>query len=126
AHHPVELAGLIQAMRSRFPGQEITGIFQPHLFSRTRDFADEFARVLDQFDIPLITEIYPAREAPIPGVDSQMLLDRMTNPRRQLLPKADLLDYILANKPGVLVTAGAGDIDQYIPDIISILNPSRT
>ncbi|MEZ5029952.1 MAG: UDP-N-acetylmuramate--L-alanine ligase [Saprospiraceae bacterium] len=126
AHHPVELAGLIQAMRSRFPGQEITGIFQPHLFSRTRDFADEFARVLDQFDIPLITEIYPAREAPIPGVNSQMLLDRMTNPRRQLLPKADLLDYVIANKPGVLVTAGAGDIDQYISDIISILNPSRT
>lgn len=126
AHHPVELEGLIQALRTRFPGRKITGIFQPHLYSRTRDFADEFARVLDQFDIPLITEIYPAREAPLPGVDTQMLLDRMANPRRKLLHKSDILDYITTEKPDVLVTAGAGDIDLYIPDIISLLNPSRT
>lgn len=126
AHHPVELAGLVQAVRSRFPGRKITAVFQPHLFSRTRDFADAFAAALDQFDHPWLLDIYPAREQPIPGVTTQMLLERMTNPAKRYLRKEELLDAINHEQPDVLVTAGAGDIDRMIPDIIQLLNPTRT
>lgn len=123
AHHPVELQGLAQAVRSRFPGRKITAIFQPHLFSRTRDFADEFAAALDLFDVPWVMDIYPARELPIPGVHADMLLDRMANPNKRYVPGLHLLEAIRQARPDVLVTAGAGDIDRMIPEIIQILNP---
>ncbi|MCF8236527.1 MAG: UDP-N-acetylmuramate--L-alanine ligase [Saprospiraceae bacterium] len=126
AHHPVELEGLEQAVRSRFPGRKVTVVFQPHLFSRTRDFADAFAKALDRFDIPVITEIYPARELPIPGVNVEMILDRMVNPEKKYIPREALLAYLNAQKPDVLVTAGAGDIDRLIPNIIELLNPSES
>ncbi len=126
AHHPVELEGLAQAVRSRFPGRTVTVLFQPHLYSRTRDFADEFAHALDQFDIPVIMEIYPARELPISGVQAEMILDRMVNPRKKYIPKEELLNYLSEHKPDVLVTAGAGDIDRLIPNIIELINPSES
>lgn len=126
AHHPVELSGLAQAVRSRFPGRKITAIFQPHLFSRTRDFADEFAAALDLFDAPWVMDIYPARELPIPGVHTDMLLERMVNPNKRFIRQEELLDAIEKAKPDVLVTAGAGDIDRMIPQIIHLLNPKTT
>lgn len=121
AHHPVEVEGLIQAARSRFPGRRITGIFQPHLFTRTRDFANDFARVLDQLDEPIITDIYPAREDPIPGIDAVYLLSLMKHPGKRHVPRADLLDFIRQHSFDVLLTIGAGDVDALIPEIVESL-----
>lgn len=121
AHHPVEVEGLVQAARSRFPGRRITGVFQPHLFTRTRDFAEDFARVLDQFDEPIVTDIYPAREQPIEGIDAAYLLSLMKHPGKRYVPRAELLDFIRKNSFDVLVTVGAGDVDSLIPDIVHSL-----
>jgi UDP-N-acetylmuramate--alanine ligase len=121
AHHPEELAGLIQAARSRFPGRRITGIFQPHLFSRTRDFDREFAEVLDRLDEPLVTDIYPAREEPIPGIDAQYLLGLMKHPQRRYVPRHRILEFLSDHPLDVLITAGAGDVDALIPEIIQLL-----
>lgn len=121
AHHPVEVEGLVQAARSRFPGRRITGVFQPHLFTRTRDFAEDFARVLDQFDEPIVTDIYPAREEPIAGIDAAFLLGLMKHPGKRYVPRAELLEFIQKNSFDVLVTVGAGDVDALIPDIVESL-----
>ncbi len=121
AHHPVELNGLIQAARSRFPGRRITGIFQPHLFTRTRDFAPEFAAALDLFDDPIVTDIYPAREIPLEGINAHYLLDLMHHPQKKYIAREELLSYIEAHDFDVLITAGAGDVDALIPQIIELL-----
>lgn len=121
AHHPVEVAGVIEAARSRYPHRKITGIFQPHLYSRTRDFAVEFAEALDLLDYPVLTDLYPAREEPIPGVDSEWLLSLMTHPDKQLVPKDQLLSFIQSSELDVLITIGAGDVDHLIPQIVNIL-----
>ncbi len=117
AHHPTELKAAIQAARALYPHARITGVFQPHLFSRTRDFADGFAEALDLLDEPILLEIYPARELPIPGVSAQMLLDRMKNPNKRLIAKGDVLGELAKNKPEVLLTLGAGDIDTLVEPI---------
>jgi len=121
AHHPAELATTIAAARMFFPGREITGIFQPHLFSRTRDFAEEFAAALDQLDRCYLLPIYPARELPIEGVHAEMLAGLMKNKKVQVLDKAELLQALAQNPPQVLLTLGAGDIDTLVEPIKNLL-----
>ncbi len=121
AHHPAELATTIAAARMFFPGREITGVFQPHLFSRTRDFAAEFAAALDQLDRCYLLPIYPARELPIEGVHSEMLAERMKNKNVQVLDKTKLLQALAQKTPEVLLTLGAGDIDTLVEPIKNLL-----
>ncbi|MCB0565638.1 MAG: UDP-N-acetylmuramate--L-alanine ligase [Phaeodactylibacter sp.] len=113
AHHPSELAAAIGAARELFPGKRITGIFQPHLYSRTRDFADGFAEALDKLDEVMLLEIYPARELPLEGIDAQLLLDKMKNQDKRLVSKENLLKEVQRSRPEVLLTLGAGDIDTF-------------
>jgi len=118
AHHPAELKACITSARHLFPGKKISGIFQPHLYSRTRDFADEFALSLDLLDEIILLPIYPARELPIEGIDSEMLLRKIKNPNKTLLSKDQLVDELIKNtKLEVLLTLGAGDIDRLVPII---------
>ncbi len=118
AHHPAELRACITSARHLFPGKRISGIFQPHLYSRTRDFADEFALSLDLLDEIILLPIYPARELPIKGIDSEMLLQKIKNPNKTLLSKDQLVDELIKNKKlEVLLTLGAGDIDRLVPMI---------
>jgi UDP-N-acetylmuramate--alanine ligase len=113
AHHPSELEAAIGAARELFPGKRITGVFQPHLYSRTRDFADGFAAALDKLDDVLLMPIYPARELPIAGVDAQLILGKMQNPAKRLADKAELLELVRQNRPEILLTLGAGDVDVF-------------
>jgi UDP-N-acetylmuramate--alanine ligase len=117
AHHPEELKAAISSAREMYPGKKITGVFQPHLYSRTRDFADDFAKSLDLLDECILMEIYPARELPIEGVSSQMLIDRMRSANKSIVQKKDLVEEIGRRKLEVLMTMGAGDIDVFIQPI---------
>jgi len=118
AHHPAELRACITSARHLFPGKRISGIFQPHLYSRTRDFADEFALSLDLLDEIILLPIYPARELPIRGIDSEMLLQKIKSPNKTLFNKDQLVDELIKNKKlEVLLTLGAGDIDRLVPMI---------
>jgi UDP-N-acetylmuramate--alanine ligase len=117
AHHPTEINAVHQAVRELYPGQKVLAIFQPHLFSRTRDFVDNFAKSLSAFDEVLLLEIYPARELPMEGVNSQWLMDKMTNEHKRLITKEDLIPTILANDARVIVTIGAGDLGEMVPSI---------
>lgn len=121
AHHPTELTAAINSASELFPGQKIIGIFQPHLFTRTRDFADDFANALSLLDEVILLPIYPARELPIEGVTSEMLLERVKNSNKSLIQKADLLNQIDKIDNGVILTLGAGDIDTFVPQIQDIL-----
>ena len=121
AHHPAELASAISSIRDIFPGHKITGIFQPHLYTRTRDFAKEFAEALSLLDKLILLDIYPAREEPIPGVTSEIILRDVTCPEKILLPKAELMPYLEGEDIDVLVTLGAGDIDRFVPEITAML-----
>ena len=126
AHHPQEIAASIASVRKLYPTRHLLGIFQPHLYTRTRDFADEFAAVLSTLDEVILLPIYPARELPIPGVNSEMLLSKITLPRKQILSKEALLAEIgkRANdlSPVAVLTIGAGDIDRLVPAIAETLN----
>ncbi len=117
AHHPTEIDAVYQAVRELYPGEEVLAVFQPHLFSRTRDFADGFARSLSQFDQVMLMEIYPARELPIEGIDSNWLLQKMANPNRQLVQKEELIAKIAQSGKRIIVTIGAGDIGEMVDDI---------
>jgi len=117
AHHPEELKATINSAKQMYPGKKITGIFQPHLFSRTRDFADDFARSLDLLDECILMEIYPARELPIEGVTSQMLLEKMLSKNKMVCSKENLVDEIAKKNIEVLLTMGAGDIDTFVEPI---------
>ena len=117
AHHPEELKACINAVRELYPGKKITGVFQPHLYSRTRDFADGFAGSLDLLDECILLDIYPARELPIEGVSSQMLLKKMHIQNKILLQKNELVKDIKNRELEVLLTLGAGDIDQLVEPI---------
>ena len=120
AHHPDELAASIRSVRALYPDRKLTVAFQPHLFSRTRDFAPEFARALSLADEVILLPIYPAREAPIPGVTSQIILDNITAQEKILLDsKKDLTEVIKMRNFEVLLTAGAGDICNMLPDIVA-------
>ncbi len=122
AHHPEELRACIGAVRELYPLNKITGVFQPHLFSRTRDLADDFARSLELLDELILLDIYPARETPIEGVTSQMLLDKINLRHKKLVRKEDLIREIRICSPEVLLTLGAGDIDQFVEPITHLLN----
>jgi UDP-N-acetylmuramate--alanine ligase len=117
AHHPEELRACISSAKEMYPSKKITGIFQPHLFTRTRDFANEFARSLELLDELILLEIYPAREKPIEGVTSEMLLDKIGTKNKKLVHKKELLNEIKNREFEVLVTLGAGDIDTMIEPI---------
>ena len=117
AHHPNEIKAAISSIRNIFPGRTLCGIFQPHLYTRTRDFADEFAEALSGLDSLVMLPIYPARELPIPGVCSEMILDKVTLKDKQLVPKDRLMDTLAQRKLDCLITFGAGDIDRFIEPI---------
>ncbi len=117
AHHPEEIKACVSSVKDLFPDKKITGVFQPHLYSRTRDFADEFASSLDMLDNAILLDIYPARELPIEGIDSQMLLNKMKLTNKQLVSKSKLLDVLGSLDPEILLTIGAGDIDQMVEPI---------
>lgn len=121
AHHPAELASAISSIRRIFPERKITGIFQPHLYTRTRDFAAEFAASLSRLDKLILLDIYPAREEPIPGVTSQIIFDRVTCSEKALIRKEELLPYLQKEELDVLATFGAGNIDRYIEPIAQML-----
>jgi UDP-N-acetylmuramate--alanine ligase len=114
AHHPVELEAAIAAARLHHPGREITGIFQPHLFSRTRDNLVEFGRALARLDRVFLLPIYPAREVPIPGIDSQALFENIPHPHKYLIESNQIFDNLKDYPPDVLMTLGAGDIDRCV------------
>ena len=121
AHHPAELASAISSMRDIFPGRKLTAIFQPHLYTRTRDFAPEFAQALSKVDKLILLDIYPAREEPIPGVTSQIIFKDVTAPEKVLLKKEELMDYLAKEPLDVLVSFGAGNIDRFIEPITELL-----
>lgn len=121
AHHPEELRALITGAKDLFPGKKCTIIFQPHLYSRTRDLADGFAEVLSLADETILLPIYPARELPIEGVSSEMILDKMTLTNKRVLSKAELIEWLKQNYTELLIAAGAGDIDAMLGDIKNIV-----
>jgi len=121
AHHPEELRAFLSSIRKLYPEKKLTAIFQPHLFSRTRDFVDGFAEVLAMVDELLLMEIYPARELPIEGVDSKWLLDKVILENKRLVTPQEVLNRIEAESPELIVTMGAGDIDRLVKPIKNIL-----
>ena len=125
AHHPEEINACIRSARAMFPKRKLTGIFQPHLFSRTRDFADEFAKSLSMLDEVLLLPIYPARELPITGIDSQMLLSMINNNNKHHVEKADIPGYFKGKHPEVLITMGAGDIDTLVEPIENFFRTNK-
>lgn len=126
AHHPTEIEAFLKSVKALYPGKKVTAIFQPHLFTRTRDFADGFAESLALADELFLLDIYPARELPIEGVDSQMLLDKIEMPNKQLITKKDFLEQLPNIDIEVLVTIGAGDIDTLVLPIKEILSAPVT
>jgi len=125
AHHPTEIDAVYQAVSELYPNQKVLAIFQPHLFSRTRDFADGFAKSLSKFDEVLLLDIYPARELPIEGITSSWLLDKMTNEHKKVVSKTDLITLILKSEAKIIVTIGAGDIGELVPSIKQALQKNK-
>ena len=122
AHHPAELSSAISSLRDIFPSRKLTAIFQPHLYTRTRDFAPDFAKALSAADKLILLPIYPAREEPIPGITSDIILSAVTAPEKVLLPKEELMDYLEKEDVDVLVTFGAGNIDRFVEPITRLLS----
>ena len=121
AHHPQELNAAISSVRNMYPGKKITGVFQPHLFTRTRDFADGFALSLSALDEVYLLDIYPAREEPIPGITSEIIFKNITQENKQNCSKENLLNTLKGRYIEVLLTLGAGDIDQLVEPIKKLL-----
>ena len=121
AHHPAEIEAFLTSVRALYPGRHVTAIFQPHLFSRTRDFADGFAKSLSLADRLLLLEIYPARELPIEGVNSEMLLKKVSITDKKLVSKKELIELLQLLSTDIVVTIGAGDVDTLIGPIKNIL-----
>lgn len=118
AHHPKEINALINTVKELYPGKTITAIFQPHLYSRTRDFLNEFAQELDKADIPVILPVYPAREKPSAGLTSEHLIKIMKNPNARLMTPEKLIVNFDKIKSDIVLTIGAGNIDLLIPEIL--------
>lgn len=121
AHHPTELSAAINAAKMLYPNRRIMGIFQPHLFTRTRDFQDGFAESLDMLDEVVLMDIYPARELPIEGVTSEILFNKMKNPNKVLTTKAELMNVLRDKQFDVVMTLGAGDIDTFVQPIKALI-----
>ena len=121
AHHPRELASAISSIKGMYPGRKLTAVFQPHLYTRTRDFADGFAESLSAVDKLILLDIYPAREEPIEGVTSKIIFDKVTAPEKVLLKKEELMEYIKDEPLDILATFGAGNIDRFIAPLTEML-----
>ena len=121
AHHPTEINAVQQAVRELYPNDKVLAVFQPHLFSRTKDFADGFAESLSEFDEIILLDIYPARELPMQGITSAWLLDKISNTNKKLASKKHLIEEILKSKARIIVTIGAGDIGELVDDIKTAL-----
>ena len=121
AHHPDELKASIRSVRDLYQGRKLTVIFQPHLYSRTRDFAPQFAQALSLADDVILLDIYPAREEPLPGVTSEIIYREIKCPHKMLCTKQELLDVVKRHEFDVLLTAGAGDICNFLPEICEII-----
>ena len=121
AHHPREIAAALSSIRESYPDLKMTAVFQPHLYTRTRDFAPEFAQALSAADKLILLDIYPAREEPIPGVTSEIIFNDVTAPEKVLLKRAELMDYLKDEPVELLVTLGAGDIDRFVGQIGEML-----
>ncbi|GAB3645576.1 UDP-N-acetylmuramate--L-alanine ligase [Echinicola sediminis] len=121
AHHPEEIKAFLGSVKAMYPDKKLTAIFQPHLFTRTRDFAEGFSEALSIADEVILLEIYPARELPIEGVNAAMLMDKITAEEKSLLSKEELLGVLDQKRPEVLVTLGAGDIDRLVEPINKLI-----
>jgi UDP-N-acetylmuramate--alanine ligase len=121
AHHPKELSAVINSVKALYPGRKVTGIFQPHLYSRTRDFVDEFALSLDLLDEAILVPVYPAREEPIPGVSSEIIYDKMKSGNKYLAEKSDVAGLLKDHSADIVLTLGAGDIDSIADEITEVL-----
>jgi UDP-N-acetylmuramate--alanine ligase len=117
AHHPEEIRAFLSSVRRLFPGKKLTGIFQPHLFSRTRDFAKPFAKSLELLDVLILMEIYPAREEPVPGVTSALIFDEVNMNEKYRVSGEQVMKVLMEQEPVLLVTMGAGDINQFVSPI---------
>ena len=122
AHHPEEIKACLSSVRAMYPSQRITVIFQPHLYSRTLDFASGFSDSLSLADVVVLLPIYPARELPIPGVESEMLLEGIQASKKVCIQKSDVLEFLQTSSPEVVMTLGAGDIDRLVPGIVAWIN----
>jgi len=122
AHHPTELEAIIGSVKKMYAGKKVLAIFQPHLYSRTRDFVDGFASSLSMADEVILLDIYPARELPMPGVTSKIIFDKITNHNKTICSKEELLSIIKTKNIEVILTLGAGDIDTLIEPIKNYLN----
>ena len=122
AHHPTEIDAVYQAVRELYPSKKVLAVFQPHLFTRTRDFADDFAKSLSNFDEIILMDIYPARELPIEGITSDWLLSKIDNQYKKLVKKEDVIKAVLESKAQIIVTIGAGDIGEMVVSIKQALN----
>ena len=126
AHHPKEILQSAKSLRELYQGRKLTAIFQPHLYTRTRDFYKDFADALSHFDEVILTEIYPAREAPIPGVTSQLIYDNLKpGVEKSMIQKADVLNMVKSRDFDVLIILGAGDLDNMVPQITRILEDKK-
>ena len=122
AHHPKEIYQSAKSIRELYKDRKITAIFQPHLYTRTRDFYKDFADALSQLDEVILCDIYPAREQPIPGVTSKLIYDNLKpNVKKSMIHKEDVLDLVRNRDFDVLIVLGAGDLDNYVPQITKIL-----
>ncbi len=117
AHHPVEIEACIKSVRHLYPKKSIAVVFQPHLYSRTNDFADDFANSLEQCDKVILTDIYPAREEPMPGVDSSLILKKINNSNKVLCKYNEVVNTVINIDSDIIITMGAGDIDRLVPEI---------
>jgi UDP-N-acetylmuramate--alanine ligase len=122
AHHPRELESCILSVKELYRGRKVTGIFQPHLYTRTRDFTDAFASALSLLDRLILLDIYPAREEPLPGITSKLIFDKVTVRDKTLCPKEELMNLLQEEDPDVLLTLGAGDIDRFVEPVTELLN----
>ena len=121
AHHPKEIYQSAKSLRELYHDRKVTAIFQPHLYTRTRDFYKEFAKALSQLDEVILCDIYPAREQPIKGVTSQLIYDELTCKEKSMIHKEEVLDLMKRRDFDVLVILGAGDLDNYVPQMAKII-----
>jgi UDP-N-acetylmuramate--alanine ligase len=126
AHHPMEIFQSARSIRQLYQDRHITAIFHPHLYTRTRDFYQEFADALSQLDEVILTDIYPAREQPIEGITSQIIYDRLApGVEKQLISKDDVIPLVKSRSFDVLIVLGAGDLDAQVPEITNILKRKK-
>ena len=125
AHHPEEISAALSSIRNSYPSMKLTAVFQPHLYTRTRDFAPEFAQALSKADKLILLDIYPAREEPIPGVSSEIIFKDVTCAEKVLIRRSELMDYLAQEKLELVVTLGAGDIDRFVPEIADMLRERK-